>query len=65
MYEHLAESEKGDEVVQRLLDRRSVRWVGRSYTGSVLDLAMWATVLIVSVRRWIVVICRAVDLHAK
>ncbi len=62
-YDHFAESENGEALVQGSLDWRRVWGIGRSHPNPVLGVESRFTLLFISIRRWIVVLCGALDLH--
>src|SRR5881394_4304491 len=63
IYEHFAESENGEALVQGSLDWRRVWGIGRSHPNPVLGLESRFTLRFISIRRWIVGLCGALDLH--
>ena len=63
IYEHFAESENGEALVQGSLDWRRVWGIGRSHPNPVLGLESRFTLRFIGIRRWIVALCGALDLH--
>jgi len=63
IYEHFAESENGEALVQGSLDWRRVWGIGRSHPNPVLGLESRFTLRFIGIRRWIVALCGTLDLH--
>ena len=65
IYEHVAKSERRNQIIQRSLDRRRLRRLGRGNPVTVLDVARHFSLLPVGLRRRLVTLHCSVDLHAQ